>query len=160
MEKIVSRNPSTGETLKELEPTSTERLKEIFIRAHAAQERWATLAPKRRAAKLLDLREALINHVDDLTSLISKENGKPPFEAITNDLLPAVELATFFAKRGPKILRDKGIHLTNPLMFHRKSYLNFWPLGVVAVISPWNFPFQLPFGEIVMAVLAGKPPLF
>jgi acyl-CoA reductase-like NAD-dependent aldehyde dehydrogenase len=43
---------------------------------------------------------------------------------------------------------------------HRKSYLNFWPLGVVAVISPWNYPFLLPFGDIVMALAAGNAVVF
>ena len=45
-------------------------------------------------------------------------------------------------------------------MKHRKSYLNFWPVGVVLVISPWNYPFLLPFGDIVMALVAGNAVIF
>ena len=42
------------------------------------------------------------------------------------------------------------------MMHHRSSYLNHWPLGVVAVISPWNYPFFLPLGDIVMALVWGN----
>jgi succinate-semialdehyde dehydrogenase/glutarate-semialdehyde dehydrogenase len=45
-------------------------------------------------------------------------------------------------------------------MKHRESYLNYWPLGVIAVITPWNYPFLLPMGELVMGVLSGNAIIF
>ena len=42
------------------------------------------------------------------------------------------------------------------LFKHRRSYLNYRPRGVALIISPWNFPFSIPFGEVVMALLAGN----
>jgi succinate-semialdehyde dehydrogenase/glutarate-semialdehyde dehydrogenase len=158
MAKLQSRNPATGEVLEEIDITPPEELPAIFERARVAQKAWAALPVKKRARYLLLLRETLINHVDDLVDTISKENGKPKFEAMMNELFPSVDSLTYFAKRAPKLLRDRKIPLV--LMKHRKSYLNYWPLGVVAIISPWNYPFMLPFCEMLMALVAGNAVVF
>src|ERR1041385_8506078 len=132
MAKLTSRNPASGQVLEELDITPPEELPAVFARAQVAQKAWAALPVKKRARYLLQLRETVINHVDDLIDTISKENGKPKFEAMMNELFPAVDSLTYFAKRAPKLLRDKKIPLV--LMKHRKSYLNYWPLGVVVII--------------------------
>lgn len=158
MSTLICRSPATGEILNEIPLTPHDDLPKIFERARAAQKHWAELSPSARARKLLKLRETLLNHLDDTIDLISRENGKPKFEAMINDLLPSVECLTYFAHRGPRLLRDHKIAMR--LMKHRSSYLNYWPLGVVAIISPWNYPFLLPFGEIVMALVAGNAVVF
>ena len=158
MAKIISRNPATGETLKELETTPSESLSGIMAKAKTAQEKWAAMRPKERAQHLYSLREVIINRVDEISELIAKENGKPRFEAMANEIIPSVDLISFFAKRGPRALRDHKIPMV--LMKHRSSRIQYWPLGVVAIISPWNYPFLLPMGEIVMALIAGNSVVF
>ena len=158
MATLTSRNPATGETLKELQSTPLDELPMIFERARSAQAKWTLLTPKKRARFLIHLRETLINHADELADLISRENGKPRIEALANEIIPSVDMLGYFAKRTPKLLRDHTIPMT--LLKHRKSYLNYWPLGVVTVISPWNYPFLLPFGEILMALAAGNAVIF
>lgn len=160
MEKLVIKNPATGELIREIEKTPVANLPEIFASARKAQTTWALLSTKTRARHLLNLREVILDRVDELAEFISKENGKPPFEAMTNDLLPSVELLTYFSKKGPSFLKDHRVRLGNPFLLLKTSSLNYWPLGVVAVISPWNFPFFLPFGEIAMALLTGNGIIF
>lgn len=142
----------------ELDITPLEALPEIFKKARDAQSRWGALPVKNRARILIQIREAILNQADPLIDLIVKENGKPRFEAISNELLPAVELVTFYAKVSNRALKDRSISMG--LMKHRKSYLNYWPLGVVVIISPWNYPFSIPFGEIIMALVAGNAVIF
>jgi succinate-semialdehyde dehydrogenase/glutarate-semialdehyde dehydrogenase len=156
--KLVSKNPATGETLRELDTTPVDQLATLFAQARAAQAVWATTSPKKRARALLNLRETVINQSDAIAALISNENGKPKFEALSNEVFPVVDSLTYFGHRGPGMLRDRPLKLG--LMKHRKSYLQYWPLGVVAIISPWNYPFLLPFGEIITAILAGNAILF
>ncbi|MBI3535072.1 MAG: aldehyde dehydrogenase family protein [Deltaproteobacteria bacterium] len=158
MSTLVSKNPATGEVLKELKTTLPDALPGIFLQARLAQEKWSNTPLRERSQYLIQLRETILDQVEEITDLISKENGKPKFEAMSNELLPCVDLLSFFAKKGPKVLKNKRIHLF--LMKHRKSYLNFWPLGVVSIISPWNYPFLLPFGELVMALIAGNAVVF
>ena len=155
---IISRNPSSGAVLRELSPTPFESLPSLFAAAKEAQIRWAALPIKRRSETLIQIREALLNQADDLIELLSAENGKPRFESLSNELLPSADLITYFAKRAPKLLKDKKIRLQN--LLHRSSYLNYWPLGVVVVISPWNAPFYTPFAEIIMALIAGNSVIF
>ena len=155
---IISRNPATGETLKELPSTDLKDLPEIFKRAHHAQMLWATQSLQKRAQMLLQIRETLLDRADDVIEQISKENGKPKHEALLNEVLPVVDMLSYFGKKSPKLLRDRAISLS--LMKHRRSHLNYWPVGVVAVISPWNYPFLLPFGEILMALVAGNAVIF
>jgi acyl-CoA reductase-like NAD-dependent aldehyde dehydrogenase len=158
MELLSVRNPATGELLKELPLTPPAELRSIFERAAAVQKQWSLTPISKRVASVVNLRETFINHIDDLAELISSENGKPRFEAMVNEIFAAIELCTYFAKNGEALLRDSKIPMG--LMKHRASYLNYWPLGVIAVITPWNYPFLLPMGELVMGVLAGNAIIF
>lgn len=158
MSKLISRNPATGAVLRELDVTPRESLSEIFARARDAQRLWAQKSLKDRASVLLDIRETLISQADELIETLVQENGKPRLEALANEVTPCVDLLTYYAKIAPKSLRDQKI--PGRLMRHRKSYLNYWPLGVVLVISPWNYPLLLPFGDIVMAVVSGNAVVF
>lgn len=158
METIRVQDPSTGKILRELPYTDIGEFNSLYERAGSVQKEWALVPVSERAERLLDLRETLINRIDDLSELISKENGKPRFEAMTNEIFATIELCTYFAAHGATVLQNESIPMG--LMKHRTSYLNYWPLGVITVITPWNYPFLLPMGELVMAVLAGNAVLF
>jgi acyl-CoA reductase-like NAD-dependent aldehyde dehydrogenase len=158
MELLSIRNPGTGEMIKELSLTPKVEIQSLFERAAVVQKAWAMVPVKKRIAMIVDLRETLINHIDDLGELISNENGKPRFESMMNEIFSVIELCSYFAKNGEALLRDSKIPMG--LMKHRASYLNYWPLGVITVISPWNYPFLLPMGELVMGVLAGNAIIF
>ena len=158
MSVLISRNPATGEKLAELQVTVEASLPAVFEKAAVAQRKWSAFLPKERSETLLRLRETILQHIDEITETIVSENGKPHFEAMAHEVIPTLDLITFYAKNAPKILADRSIPLT--LLKHRASYYNYWPLGVVTVISPWNYPWLLPLGEIVMALSAGNAVVF
>jgi acyl-CoA reductase-like NAD-dependent aldehyde dehydrogenase len=160
MDKVVCRNPRTGETLREIPKTRPEDLTGIFERAARAQKLWSRVSPKQRARKLRQLREILVRKRDEIANVIALENGKPEFEALAFEIMPSVELLTYFAGMGPRALKDKEIPLRNPMLRYRKSILTYVPLGTIAVISPWNYPLLLAFGDIAVAVLAGNSVIF
>lgn len=155
---LSSHNPATGEKLRPLQRTQAEELPEIFRLARNAQSVWADVPIKIRAKKLLALREAVLNDADGIVDLIHLENGKPKTEALTAEVLPILDMLTYFAKIAPQVLATKRIPMR--LVLYRESELEYWPLGVVAVISPWNYPFLLPFAEIIMALVAGNAVVF
>jgi acyl-CoA reductase-like NAD-dependent aldehyde dehydrogenase len=156
--KILSKNPATGALLKELPATEIASLPELFARARFAQKAWAKLSSKERAARIKPVSEMLLNQSEQIIELIHNENGKPKFEAMATELLPALEIVKFFTQKGPRAIADQAIPLR--LMKHKKSTLNYWPLGTVVVISPWNYPLLLPWGEIIMALVAGNAVVF
>jgi acyl-CoA reductase-like NAD-dependent aldehyde dehydrogenase len=160
MDMILSRNPKTGAILKEIPKTRADELPKFFERASRAQTLWSKLSVKKRAQKMLHLREVLVRKVDQLAEIIHQENGKPVTEAMVCELLPAIELLTYFASIAPRKLKDQNLTLRNPFLRYRKSTLTYWPLGTVAVIAPWNYPFFLAFGDVAVAVLTGNAVVF
>jgi len=70
------------------------------------------------------------------------------------EVFPIIDLAGYFAARAANILTVRQIDLH--LLKHRRSYIHYKPRGIVLIISPWNFPFAIPFGEVIMALLAGN----
>ncbi len=154
--QIEVKNPATGQTIQKISTTSVEKLPAIFQKAREVQKDWAQIPLKKRCKKLTDLRECIVTHCDDLIDLISNENGKPKIEAMVHDLIPSLDALTNFSKSARKVLSDRSIPLINPVLKTKVSKLDFWPLGIVTVISPWNYPFFLPFTEVIMALVAGN----
>lgn len=152
--KLVSRNPATGDVIGEVETFDEEQAREAVQRARAAQKKWEAAGLAYRCQVIERFRDVLLRHADEMSRLITKENGKTLQESLSFEVLPVIDLATYFAKRAPKILEPRKISLH--LMRHRRSYVHYRPRGVVLVISPWNFPFSIPMGEIVMALVAGN----
>jgi len=70
------------------------------------------------------------------------------------EVILVADLVRYFAKHAPAMLAPEPIPLH--LLKHRGSYLHFVPRGVVGVIAPWNFPFSIPLGETMMALIAGN----
>lgn len=151
---IVSLNPATGEEVGRVHSYSVAEAQIAIEKAGVAQKRWEAAGLAERINTLKRFRDVLVDHMDELCHLISLENGKPMQEAMETEVLPMIDLTDYFVKRAPKILADQKISMH--LLKHRKSYLHYRPRGVVLVISPWNFPFTIPGGSIVMALLAGN----
>ncbi len=151
---IESFNPATGEKIGEVPSMSESEAMDALRRAAAAQKKWAKKSFAERARLVLAFRQQLLDHIDELAELISKENGKTRQEAISMELMPIADLSTYFAKRAEKILAPKPIKLH--LLKHKRSYVQFRPRGVVLIISPWNFPFSITYGEVCMALMAGN----
>ena len=133
-----------------------ERLKEVEgvgkTRAHAIQE-----AFRARRAEADEFYAALHPPglgADEVIDLLVRECGKPRHEALLHEVMVVADLATHYAKVAPEVLASREISLH--LMKHRKSTLHYKARGVVGVISPWNFPFQLPLRDVLMALIAGN----
>jgi acyl-CoA reductase-like NAD-dependent aldehyde dehydrogenase len=152
--RIVSYAPATGEVLGEVPIRTADEVRAVVARARAAQASWAELPLELRCERVVGLRDAIVDRADDIVELLSKECGKPRFEALVQEVMVVADLCTYYAKRAPKILAPREIDLH--LFRHRRSYVHYAPRGVVGVISPWNFPFVIPIGDAVTAMIAGN----
>jgi succinate-semialdehyde dehydrogenase/glutarate-semialdehyde dehydrogenase len=152
--RIALEGAASGEPLGSFEISGPDAVHAAVARARAAQVAWAKLALEERCERILVLRDTLVDRADTLVEAISKECGKPAQEALVHELMPAVDLAGFYAKRAPKILAPREIDLH--LFKHRKSYVHYAPLGVVAVISPANYPLIIPIDAALTALIAGN----
>lgn len=152
--KIRSYAPATGELVGEAPVMSADEVKRAVERARRAQESWGVLPVEERCERVLRFRDAFVDRADELVDLLVRECGKPRHEALLHEVLVAADLATFFAKAAPKMLAPREIDLH--LLKHRRSFLHYRPRGVVGVISPWNYPFQLPMRDAILGLLAGN----
>src|SRR5262249_57247100 len=98
----------------------------------------------------------VLAQVDDIAALISRETGKPPAEAMAMEVVPTLDLMHYFAKSVEVLLRRRKISIGQYQLMGRSSYLVYKPLGVVGIISPWNFPWATPLDEVVMTLMAGN----
>ncbi|MCK5797822.1 MAG: aldehyde dehydrogenase family protein [Deltaproteobacteria bacterium] len=149
-------SPTTG---MQIGTSPTDSVGDVFDavkRSRAAQAAWAELPVKERARAIFRIRDYIVSNADALADTISQDNGKTRIDAMGTELLPAAMAAHYYAKHAKRFLSDKRLRPGNLLLANKISKITRVPLGVVGVISPWNYPFAIPFSEIVMALLAGN----
>jgi acyl-CoA reductase-like NAD-dependent aldehyde dehydrogenase len=153
---LISLDPSTGEEIGRVPLLDAAGVAAAVARARAAQTAWAKLSYNERARFILRAREIVLEQVDDIANLISRETGKPVTEAIAMEIVPTLDLMHYFAANAKQILKRKRVGLGQYNYMARTSYIVYKPLGVVGIISPWNFPWATPLDEVVMALMAGN----
>jgi succinate-semialdehyde dehydrogenase/glutarate-semialdehyde dehydrogenase len=131
-------------------------LRKEIEKAHAAQSGWAALPYRERARHIKKVADFLAAHCDAITEVIHRDNKKLMLDALATEVLPAVMAVPYYLKQGRRLVRGQNIHGGNLLMFNKRSRLEYQPYGVIGIISPWNYPFAIPFSEVVMALLAGN----
>lgn len=149
-----SYNPATEQELGTVPIANTEAVKQAVAQARAAQAAWGVLSVAERAQRLKPFRNLVKERAPEICRWISEETGKPLMESLLQEVAVVVDTATYFIKRAPRLLEPTGIPLH--LLKNRKSYLHYVPRGVVGIISPWNFPFSIPWVDSLMALLAGN----
>jgi succinate-semialdehyde dehydrogenase/glutarate-semialdehyde dehydrogenase len=154
--EIASYDPATNEEIGRVPLCSTEDVRRAVERAREAQKSWASLSFSERGRIVLRAREFVLDEVDEIAELISRESGKPVTEAIMMELVPTLDLMRYFARRTARLLRPERINIGQYNLLGRTSRVTFRPMGVVGIISPWNFPWAIPAGEVVMALMAGN----
>jgi acyl-CoA reductase-like NAD-dependent aldehyde dehydrogenase len=153
---ILSIDASSGAVVGQVTATLASAVPEIMARARKAQKDWAARPIESRCAGLRKLRDAIYEHRDEITNTISIETGKPHVETVFAELMLALDTADFLARRAPEWLRPERVPHHNIAVKAKTGWLQFEPHGVIAVISPWNYPFSIPISEIVPALVAGN----
>src|SRR5437588_752953 len=146
--------PGSGKLVGEVRVSTAAQVREAIAAAHAAQREWARKSFAQRSAVLRRFQQLVLDRAEEIGDLLVRENGKTRNEALFMEVLPVADLTHYFARNAARLLRDERVPLH---MFpHKKSYLRFYPRGVIGIISPWNYPFSIPAGDAVMALMAGN----
>ncbi|MDT7689556.1 MAG: hypothetical protein QOE46_2315 [Acidobacteriota bacterium] len=154
--EIISYDPATGEEVGRVPLGSISDVEDAVKRARAAQKSWGALSFRERARVVMRARALVLEAMDEIAVLVSRESGKPAAEAIAMEVVPTLDLMQFFARRSQRLLRTEKIDIGLYRFLGRTSVVEYRPLGVVGIISPWNFPWAIPLGEVVMALMAGN----
>jgi acyl-CoA reductase-like NAD-dependent aldehyde dehydrogenase len=152
---LESFNPATGELVGTVETLTPGKVQAVVDDVGEVQPFWAQLSLDDRARYMRRAADVLLDEMDELAELLTREQGKPHVESYTMELLPTVDSLRWIADNGPDILADE--RLSMPVFLKsKKAKFSFEPIGVVGVIAPWNYPWSIPFGEVAIALMAGN----
>jgi len=153
---IISFDPASGEEIGRISVTPADDVEAAVNRAREVFHKWKTTSFGERKALVMKAREVILAEMDEIAHLISRESGKPFGEAIAMEIAPVLDLMQWAARGAEKMLRPKRIGIGLYSLLGRSSKIVYKPLGVVGIIPAWNYPFSIPLGEAVMALMAGN----
>jgi len=158
--RLKSINPATLETVGEVEWTPPDRVDEIVHSVREASAAWRDRGLNDRASILKKVRQILLEQSDEIARLITREMGKPLAEALVVELSAGIDITGYYADRARRFLSERRLPLHHILFKRRESRIRFEPLGVLGIITPWNWSLLIPMGSIVPALLAGNGVVF
>ncbi len=145
-------NPATGETLAELPDASREDVWKACDEAARAFPQWAATPALERGKILRRIFDLMTERRDDLAKLVTEENGKP-FEEAKREVAFATGYFSWFAEEARRVYGE----LVPPPTPGKRLWVIHQPIGVVAAITPWNFPATMVTRKIAPALAAGCP---
>ncbi|MFC4248313.1 aldehyde dehydrogenase family protein [Natribaculum luteum] len=150
-ETIAVENPATRETVNEVPAGTVDDVDEAFEVAAAAQEEWQDVLPQERGEIIQEVQDLVEEHHDELTELLAIESGSARPKASreftsTGEMMHDVVTYPF---------RMTGSHSQSKIA-SKENIVKREPVGVVSVISPWNFPFQLSLRAVAPAIALGN----
>ncbi|MBV4368427.1 CoA-acylating methylmalonate-semialdehyde dehydrogenase [Erwinia sp. BNK-24-b] len=157
-ETIPIYDPATGKPVRELTQSSAEEVRQAIEVAHNAFDGWSRTSPLRRARVLFNFKALMEQHRDELAALIVSEHGKVWSDAL-GELTRGMEVVEFACGIPHLIKGENSADVATGV----DSYSLMQPLGVVAGITPFNFPAMVPLWMFPIALACGntfvlKPP--
>ncbi|MEO3871850.1 aldehyde dehydrogenase family protein [Nonomuraea sp. B12E4] len=153
-----SLDPVSGAVVGRHPDHAADAVRDAVGQAEEAGRWWAGLAPAERRRRLLDYKAVLARHLRDLADLVRQETGKPTGDA-TLEIVLAITHLDWAARNAHKVLGRRRVN-TGMIGLNLTATLEYLPLGVVAVIGPWNYPVFTPMGSISYALAAGNAVVF
>ncbi len=144
-------NPSTGEPSKQVALASVDTVEQAIAAAQRAFPAWRNTPPAKRAQVMFRFKALLEQHADKICELIGEEHGKIHHDAM-GELQRGIENVEY-ACGVPQLLKGEHSRNVGPGI---DSWSEFQPLGVVAGITPFNFPAMVPLWMYPMAIACGN----
>ncbi len=149
-------NPATQEVIGTLPNMVANQIAEAVARAAAAQVRWAAAPLRDRMRIFSRFAELLCEQKDSIAAVISREAGKPEAEALSTEVMVVLDTVKYLQNHVPAFLKPEPVPHGNPVMKLKGGTLLREPYGVVGIISPWNYPFNLPSIQTLTALATGN----
>jgi acyl-CoA reductase-like NAD-dependent aldehyde dehydrogenase len=148
-------NPATGAPIREVADDGPAEVARKHERAQGAQEGWAARPYEERAATIRRFRDLLVERREELSRTLTSEMGKPITQS-RNELEATPGRLDFFLETTPGVLRDETVLRREEL----EETITREPLGVVANVSAWNYPYFVGSNVFVPALLTGNAVLY
>lgn len=148
-------NPANNEIIKEIQEDSLKSIQEKFEKVKQAQKLWASEPIRARLKCIEKFGELLTQNSDSLASTLTREVGKPITQS-KNEIRGAAGRIMFFLQNSEKWLAEEWMHQGDGM----SEKITYEPLGVIANISAWNYPYLVGVNVFVPALLAGNGVLY
>jgi len=148
--------PSTGEPFAEVQRSGPAEIDAAVAAAAKAFRHWSGTSFVERQKHLGRLLDVVRRSHGEIEQLIAVEQGKPIGEARSVDIVPAADSLRYLSRFLGELLAPRPVDYEQILFAHKEASFRFDPLGVIAVVTPWNFPFAIPMVEIAACLAAGN----
>ncbi|MDX1584487.1 MAG: aldehyde dehydrogenase family protein [Thermoanaerobaculia bacterium] len=152
---VVSRDPVSGEVWAEFPSANEERVGKVVEETRKAASSWKNRPLAERRAVLARFRRIVVERRTAIADVISRETGKSTTEAFF-EIFGTAELARYYAKISPRILKARTRRSSNLAVWRKRIRTVPEPYGVIAAITPWNYPFFLASGLVIPALVSGN----
>jgi succinate-semialdehyde dehydrogenase/glutarate-semialdehyde dehydrogenase len=150
---IEVRNPATNEHVGSVPAATDGDVADVAARARSAQSRWSALSFSERARVISRFHDLVLDRCSRILDVIQSETGKARRDAFA-EVLTVAGTARYYLAHGARHLHTRKKQ--GALPFLTRAEVAYHPLGVVGLIEPWNYPFLLPAGDALPALLAGN----
>lgn len=149
-EGLAVTDPAKGTTVGKVADMSADEVRDAVAAAHAAFPAWSATLPQERGKILRRLAARILDHAEDLAALLTAEQGKPLAEARA-EIQSSAAYFDYFAEEARRL---HGEMIAAPRADSR-ILVQWKPVGVVAAITPWNFPSSMVARKLAPALAAG-----
>ena len=157
---IGNRSPLDFSPLDPVEPTELDALVALLARARIAQQAWELTPLSERIEAIYKAKDRILDRGDELALLLRAEAGKPAAETWTAEVLPNADLIDHWVDAIEAAMAPEEVVLDAMTYPGKSGAIQAAARGVVALITPWNFPVAIPLRTIVPALLAGNAVVF
>jgi len=153
-QEVVVRCPANGEHVGTVPVTPRAEIEAIAARLRAAQPAWQAMGPQKRGEWLGKWRDWLLDHSDDLSTLVQLEGGKS-WGDTSAELLLGIQATNYWIDNTAQFLADESVRPCGAANATKKLTVVYEPYQLVGVITPWNGPLAAPLLDIPAALMAG-----
>jgi acyl-CoA reductase-like NAD-dependent aldehyde dehydrogenase len=155
-----TKSPLDGSPLPPVEATAPASVAAAVARAREAQRAWAEVPLRDRIARIARIKKTLLSRAEEIAEVLHRECGKPVEEAALAEILPNADLIDYWTSSIEELLEGTTIEF-DPLAYPGKiGRIHKDPRGVVALITPFNYPVAIPLRALIPALLAGDAVVF
>ena len=145
--------PISGDLVGQVPVSTSDDVIQSVLKARAAQKEWAAKSLRQRARVFKRFHDLLLDRREEVLDVVTSETGKTKRDAFVEVFGAAVD-ARWSAYHGPRDLRSRRVKAAIP--FRDTTRINYHPVGVVGVITPWNFPLAILASDVFPALMAGN----
>lgn len=154
MSRLESQNPRTGAVVGSVPVATPDEVRTAVEDARKAFVYWSALSHAERRPFLKTFKRVVVANADHIADVVCSETGKDRVDAYTSDIMPALSVMDYYARKAGELLKPvSGGWWPYPMV---KRWTEYHPRGVVGAITPWNVPFFLTMLPVFTAVAAGN----